>query len=165
MKKDECLEQLLSAITYRAELFFNDEMKIKTMCEGQFHSVNKIELKKYTTVIGIGGTLNCLFYTTYDQFLLDKLMQKFIFGEIDTEEFLALRESAAGEIANTIIGHSITDFPNRGYGVTLTPPSTIEDAKSILNTEGTGMINTSLLTPFGNIEFTILGPFKGENCA
>lgn len=165
MKKDECLEQLLSAIVYRAELFLNDEMEIETSSERQFHAVNKIELKKYTTVIGIGGTLNCLFYTTYDESLLDKLTQKFIFGEVDADEFLALRESAAGEIANTIIGHSIIDFPNRGYGVTLTPPSTIEDAKSILNTEGTGMINTSLLTPFGNIEFTILGPFKGENCA
>lgn len=162
MKKNGYLEEILSAIVYRAELFLNDEMEMESHFDREFRSLNKIELKKYTTMIGIGGSLNCLFYTTYDEPLLNALTNKFAFGTIEEEEFVALRESAAGEIANTVIGHSIQDFPNNGKGVTLTPPATIEDAKSILKTNGTDMINALLSTEHGNIEFNIIGSFKGE---
>jgi chemotaxis protein CheX len=165
VKKNGSIEEILSAIVYRAELFLRDEMEIENRFEGTFRSVNKIELRKYTTMIGIGGSLNFLFYTTYDETLLDILTKRFAFGTIDDDEFSALRESAAGEIANTVVGHSIGDFPNRGNGVTLTPPATIEDAKSILKTNGTDMINALLRTSYGNIEFNLIGSLKGEKDA
>lgn len=165
MMNHNYLEEILSAIVYRAELFLRDEMEIESHFEGNFRSVSKIELKKYTTMIGIGGSLNFLFYTTYDEELIDTLTKKFVFGTIDDQEFFALRESAAGEIANTVVGHSIGDFPNRGNGVTLTPPATIEDAKSILKTNGTDMINALLTTPYGNMEFNLIGSLKGEKDA
>ena len=162
MENNELLEQILNAIIYRTELFLRDEMEIETRFDGIYRSVSKIELKKYTTMIGIGGTLNLLFYVTYNDLLLDNLTTAFAYGEIHETEFMEMRDSAAGEIANTIVGHSINDFPNGGRGVTITPPVTIEDAKSILKTNGTGMLTASLLTPYGNMEFNVIGSLKGE---
>ncbi|HEX5330264.1 chemotaxis protein CheX [Sulfuricurvum sp.] len=162
MGKSELLKQVLNAIIYRAELFLVDEMHIAASFDGKYRSVSKIELKKYTTMIGIGGTLNLLFYVTYNELLLDNLTKAFAYGEIHENDFLALRDSAAGEIANTIVGHSLNDFPNKGKGVTITPPVTIEDAKSILKTNGTGMITALLSTPFGNMEFNVIGSLEGE---
>lgn len=162
MENLEVLKEVLTAIVYRVELFMNDEMKIETKFDGEYRSVEKIELKKYTTTIGIGGTLNLLFYVTYNELLLDNLTRAFAYGHIDESEFSELRESAAGEIANMIIGHAVTDFPNRGKGVTITPPVTIEDAKSILKTNGTGIITALLSTPYGNVELNVIGAAKGE---
>ena len=162
MENSEVLKAVLTAIVYRVELFMNDELGIETRCEGEYRSVEKIDLKKYTTTIGIGGTLNLLFYITYNERLLDNLTRAFVYGYIEESEFMALRESAAGEIANMIIGHALNDFPNRGRGVTITPPVTIEDGKSIFKTNGTGMIAALLSTPYGNMELNVIGAAKGE---
>ncbi|WP_295055527.1 chemotaxis protein CheX [Sulfuricurvum sp.] len=162
MENIEVLKAVLSAIVYRVELFMKNEMKIDSEFDGEYRSVEKIELKKYTTTIGIGGSLNLLFYVTYNELLLDNLTRAFAYGDIEQSEFLILRESAAGEIANMIIGHAVTDFPNRGKGVTITPPVTIEDAKSILKTNGTGIMTALLSTPYGNMELNVIGSAKGE---
>lgn len=162
MENIEVLKAVLSAIVYRVELFMKNEMMIETEFDGEYRSVEKIELKKYTTTIGIGGSLNLLFYVTYNELLLDNLTRAFAYGDIEQSEFLILRESAAGEIANMIIGHAVTDFPNRGKGVTITPPVTIEDAKSILKTNGTGIMTAFLSTPYGNMELNVIGSAKGE---
>ncbi|MBV5320410.1 MAG: chemotaxis protein CheX [Sulfuricurvum sp.] len=162
MEKGELLKEVLKAIIYRAELFLIDEMHIEAKFDANYRFVDKIDLKKYTTMIGIGGAINLLFYVTYNDSLLDNLTRAFAYGDIPEAEFIELRDSAAGEIANTIIGHSLSDFPNRGKGVTITPPVTIEDAKSIVKTNGTGMITARLVTPYGNMEFNVIGLLKGE---
>jgi CheY-specific phosphatase CheX len=161
MENSELLKEVLNAIIYRAELFLIDEMQIEAKFDGKYRLVSKIELKKYTTMIGIGGALNLLFYVTYNESLLDNLTKAFAYGEIPEAEFIELRDSAAGEIANTIVGHSLSDFPNRGKGVTITPPVTIEDAKSILKTNGTEMITALLSTPYGDMKFNVIGSHKG----
>lgn len=162
MENIDVLREVLNAIVYRVELFMNDEMKIPTQREGEYRFVEKIELKKYTTTVGIGGSLNLLFYVTYNELLLDNLTRIFAYGEIEESEFGELRESTAGEIANMIIGHALNDFPNRGKGVTITPPVTIEDAKAILKTNGTGIITAVLTTPYGHVELNVIGSVKGE---
>lgn len=162
MERSELLKEVLTAIIYRAELFLIDEMQIEAKFDGNYRFVDKIDLKKYTTMIGIGGAINLLFYVTYNDLLLNNLTRAFAYGEITETEFIELRDSAAGEIANTIVGHAISDFPNKGKGVTITPPVTIEDAKSILKTNGTGMIAALLVTPYGNMEFNVIGSLKGE---
>jgi chemotaxis protein CheX len=138
------------------EHFLIHEMKIETVVEGEYRSGDKFFLKKYTTMIGVGGTLNLLFYVTYDESLLDHLTYKFAYGHVLDHEFQALRESAAGEIANTVIGHAISDFPDKGKGVAITPPVTIEDAKCI-NTHATQMLTVLVSTPYGNIELNVIG--------
>lgn len=165
METTEILKQVLNAIVYRSELFLKDEMEIETFFDGSYRLVDRIDLKKYTTMIGIGGSLNLLFYTTYDDLLLDNLTKKMAFGEIGEDEFFQLRESASGEIANMIVGHSLADFPRKGEGISITPPVTIEDAKSIIKTNGTRMVTAALSTPYGKMEFNVIGSLKGDEDA
>ncbi|MCX6074475.1 MAG: chemotaxis protein CheX [Campylobacterales bacterium] len=164
MEQVQLLKPVLSSIVRYAEHFLVDEMQMSSRFDGEYRSVEKIFLKKHTTMVWIGGTLNVLFYMTYDDLLLDNLTHMFAYGEMGVDEFHTLRESAAGEIANIIIGHAIVDFPNKGKGVTLTPPVTIEDAKSIIKTPATQILTASLLTPYGNIELNVIGSTndKGE---
>lgn len=152
------LEQALDIIVRHTEHFLIEEMHVETRFDGKYRLVDKIFLKKYTTMIGIGGTTNIMFYATYDDVLLDNLTRKFI-GEVSSEEeFNDLRESAAGEIANIIIGSAINDFADKG--TTITPPITVEDAKSIIKTSETQIIAASLFTSYGNIELNVVGSEK-----
>jgi CheY-specific phosphatase CheX len=162
MKNSEALQVVLKAIVHQVELFMNHEMNIETTFDGEYRFVDSVELKKYTTTIGIGGSLNLLFYATYDEALLDNLTQAFLYGEAHEAECMELRESAAGEVANVVIGLSLNDFPNSGRGVTITPPVTIEDAKSIVKTKGVGIISSTLSTPHGKIKLNVIGSEKGE---
>lgn len=157
MEHLKVLKRVLEPIVQSAEHLLVDEMKMETSFDGEYRSVDKIFLKKYTTMIGIGGTLNLIFYATYDEVLLDNLTRRFVYGHILDHEFHELRESAAGEIANTIIGHSISGFPDNGKGVSLTPPVTIEDGKSIIHTASTHILSALLSTPYGNIELNVIG--------
>lgn len=157
MKHLKSLEQALDVIVRHTEHFLADDMNIETRFDGKYRVVDKIFLKKYTTMIGIGGTANIMFYATYDDILLDNLTRKFIGEVFSEEEFNGLRESAAGEIANIIIGSALADFPNKGKGVTITPPITIEDAKSIIKTSETQILAASLFTSYGNVELNVVG--------
>lgn len=154
------LGRILNIIVSHAEHLLVKEMEIETRFDGKYHMVEKIILKKYTTMIGIGGTVNMLFYATYDDLLLDNLTRKFLDETVSEEEFNEFRESTAGEIANIIIGSAIPDFPDKGKGVTMTPPITIEDGKSIIKTAETQIITASLFTPYGNIELNVVGSEK-----
>jgi len=165
MKNSEISKQVLSSIVHHAKLFLVDEMQMETKFDGKYRSVQKIELRKYTTMIGIGGALNFLFYATYDDILLDNLTKIFAYGVISDEEFLEFRESAAGEIANIIIGHAIVDFPNKGREVTFTPPVTIEDAKAIVKTKGTCIMSALLSTLYGNVELNLICSDQGDQNA
>jgi chemotaxis protein CheX len=162
MENIEVLKKVLIAIVHQVEVFLSDEMKIETKFDCEYRSVDKVELKKYTTTIGIGGTLSLLFYATYNELLLDTMTRRLAYGEIKEDEFFELRDSAAGEIANMIIGQSLSHFPNQGRGVSITPPVTIEDAKSIVKTNGAGIISAVLSTPYGNMELNVIGSAKGE---
>lgn len=162
MENIEVLKKVLIAIVHQVEVFMSDEMKIETEFDGEYRSVDKVELKKYTTTIGIGGTLSLLFYATYNELLLDTMTRRLAYGEIKEDEFFELRDSAAGEISNMIIGQSLSHFPNQGRGVSITPPVTIEDAKSIVKTNGAGIISAVLSTPYGNMELNVIGSAKGE---
>jgi hypothetical protein len=56
MENIEVLKKVLIAIVHQVEVFMRDEMKIETEFDGEYRLVDKVELKKYTTTIGIGGS-------------------------------------------------------------------------------------------------------------
>ncbi len=157
METDGVLHNVLNAIIRSATKLLVEELWIEASVEGAYQSVDKVTLRKYTTMVGIGGALNLLFYTTYDDLLLDQITAKFVYGAYQEDEFAELRESAAGEIANIFIGQALNDFPNGGSGVNITPPVTIEDAKSIFKSSGSQILSAILLTPYGKMEFNVIG--------
>lgn len=91
-----------------------------------------IKLKDHTSMVGTGGKLNIMILISYDKPLLDHLVKLFMDGEeLDPSEEDEIIDSVSEETINTIIGLALPTFPNRGKGVTITPPITINDAANI----------------------------------
>jgi len=155
----EANNSILGSITGRTITFLADEMHIE-LPSRKFELLvpSKIELHPYTAMIGIGGTLSLMFTMSFENDILNDLTKAFAYGEIAQDELEVMKESVACEIANTVLGNAIPNFPNKGSGVTITPPVTIECGKSISKNSTSTITTTIIKTKSGNITLAIVSP-------
>lgn len=147
---------ILDALILQSKLFLSSDMDvgIEEVRRIELTSEN-LQLKEFTSMIGVGGTLNMMIVISYDNDILSHLMDLFMDGEdIEEEERQEILDSTSGEIINTIIGLALPTFPNRGKGVTITPPIAINDASNIKKYKNSKIISADIITKFGNMSIS-----------
>jgi CheY-specific phosphatase CheX len=150
---------VLEPITQRTISFLADEMGIELQSrEFELQFPNKIELYPYTAMIGIGASLSFMFTMSFENNALERLTRAFIYGEISDDEMETMKESVACEVANTVLGNSIPNFPNKGAGVTITPPVMVECGKSISKNTASIIATVAIKTESGRIILAIISP-------
>ena len=150
---------ILDALILQSKLFLSEDMEIEVK-EVNINETNgdKLELKDYTSMIGTGGKLNLMIVISYDKNMLNHLVELFMDGEeVDEEEQQEVIDSVSGETINTIIGLALPTFPQRGKGVTITPPITINDASNIKKYKNSKLVSADLVTDFGSLSISALG--------
>jgi chemotaxis protein CheX len=150
---------ILDALILQSKLFLSEDMDI-TIEETNIidNSPDKLVLKDYTSMIGTGGKLNLMIVISFENKLLDKLVELFMEGEeVEEDEKEEIYDSVSGETINTIIGLALPTFPNRGKGVTITPPITISEASNIKKYKNSKMISAEIITEFGNLSVSAMG--------
>jgi len=159
-KESICKDDILAPLLERTKTLLVETFKIKLIEENnEVYCPDKLHLLDFTAMIGTGGTLSIIFAVSYEDRILEKLVKIFMSGEeIMDEEQDELKDSVASEIANTILGNSIHRFPNNGRGVTITPPITIKEAKSISKYRGSKIATGTILTDFGELSINAIGP-------
>jgi len=151
---------ILDALILQSKLFLNGDMGINIEdVKTDEVDINKLQLKDYTSMVGTGGSLNILIVITYQQSLLDYLMEQFLEGEeVSEDERQDYLDSVSGEVINTIIGLALPTFPNRGKGVTITPPIMINDASHITKNKNSEIISANIVTDQGEMSIGAVGP-------
>ncbi len=151
---------LLDSLILQTKLFLQEDMSIPI--EDVLRDENdllSIKLKDHTAMIGTGGKLNIMILISYDRTLLDHLVELFMEGEeVDPLEENEIRDSVSEETINTIMGLALPTFPNRGKGVTITPPITINDAANIKKYRDSKIITADVKTPYGGLSISAVGP-------
>ena len=95
---------------------------------------------------------------SFDDNLLNKLVELFMDGEeVDETEVQEVKESVTGEVINTILGLSLPTFPNRGKGVTITPPITINDASKLKKHKNSKISSVNIITDCGELSISAIG--------
>jgi chemotaxis protein CheX len=151
---------LLDALILQTKLFLQEDMdiEIEDVTIGE-DDLTALTLKDYTSMIGTGGTLNIMILMSYDDSLLKYLMELFLEGEeVDPDEEDEIRDSVSGETINTIMGLALPTFPNRGKGVTITPPITINDAANIKKYKDSKIVTAVVKTVYGELSISAVGP-------
>jgi chemotaxis protein CheX len=150
---------ILDALILQAKQFLSEDMGIEIENIEIFDdSPNKLILKDYTSMIGTGGKLNIMVVISFESTVLDKLVDLFMEGEeVEEEEREEVYDSVSGETINTIIGLALPQFPNRGKGVTITPPITISDASNIKKCKKSKIVTVNVVTKYGNMSISALG--------
>ena len=150
---------LLDSLILQMKLFLQEDMdiEVKKVIVDEAN-VDKLVLKHYTSMIGVGGKLNLMVVISFENEILDKLVKLFMDGEeVEKDEEQEIKDSVTGEVINTILGLALPTFPNRGKGVTITPPITINDAGSIAKYKNSKIITAVVQTGFGDIIISAVG--------
>lgn len=93
-----------------------------------------------------------------DDSILAKLVNLFMDGEdVDPQEEDEIQKSVTGEVVNTIIGLALPTFPNRGKGVTITPPIIINDAANMKKHKDSKIVTANIVTTFGELSISAIG--------
>ncbi|WP_320036056.1 chemotaxis protein CheX [Halarcobacter sp.] len=151
---------ILDSLILQAKLFFEEDMEISILNSNDIEitSPEKLILKNKTSMIGTGGKLNTMIVISFDNQILSKLVELFMEGEeVDEEEKEEVEDSVAGEVLNTILGLALPTFPNRGKGITITPPISVNDASSIYKHKDSKIISAIVKTEFGELVFSAVG--------
>lgn len=121
---------ILDSLILQTKLLLQEDMKLEIVnLETIRADYETLTLKEFTSMIGVGGKINLMTVISFDVNLLNKLVSIFMDGEeVAQDEVDEIRESVTGEVINTILGLSLPTFPNRGKGITITPPITINEA-------------------------------------
>ena len=150
---------ILDALILQTKLFLSEDMDIPiTKTDIMDNSPDKLILKDHTSMIGTGGKLNLMIIISFENGLLEHLVNLFMEGEeVEDDEKEEIYDSVSGETINTIIGLSLPIFPNRGKGVTITPPITIADASNIKKYKNAKIISAEISTQFGKLSISAMG--------
>jgi CheY-specific phosphatase CheX len=150
---------ILDSLILQTRLFLQEDMRLDIKdVKSSSLSEDKLELKDYTSMIGVGGKTNLMVVISYDKEILTKLVELFMDGdEIDPSEADEIRDSVAGETINTIMGLSLPTFPNRGKGVTITPPIAINDASNLIKQKSAKIVSAQVDTNYGKLSISAIG--------
>jgi len=150
---------ILDSLILQTKLFLSGDMGIEiTKVEIDEDNPAKLLLKDYTSMIGTGGSFNAMIVVSFDNDMLEHLVELFMEGEeVEDEEKEEIYDSVSGETINTIIGLALPTFPNRGKGVTITPPITINDASNIKKYRDSNIVSAIITTEVGTLSISALG--------
>ncbi len=150
---------ILEALVLQSKLFLVEDMDMVIEdVEIVDNSPDKLILKDYTSMIGTGGKLNLMVVISFEKSFLEKLVEIFMDGEeVDEDEKDEVYDSVTGETINTIIGLALPIFPNRGKGITITPPISISDASNIKKDKNSKIVSGNIITKFGCMSISALG--------
>ena len=150
---------ILDSLLLQTKLFLQEDMGLEILeIETIRADCEALSLKNHTSMIGVGGKLNLMTVISFDDQLLNKLVELFMDGEeVAAEELDDVMESVTGEIINTILGLSIPTFPNRGKGVTITQPITINDASTLKKHKNSKIVSAQIDTNFGSLSISAIG--------
>jgi chemotaxis protein CheX len=150
---------ILDSLILQTKLFLEGDMDLKIVnVNTTVLDAEQLQLKQHTSMIGVGGKLNLMVVISFDDQLLQDLVNLFMEGEeVDEEEKQEVQESVSGEVINTILGLSLPTFPNRGKGVTITPPITINDAASLKKHKNSKIETVVIQTNSGELTISAIG--------
>ena len=150
---------ILDSLILQTKLLLQEDMKLEILdVETTKSEYEVLSLKEFTSMIGIGGKISLMAVISFDANLLDKLVSIFMDGEdVDPDEVTEIRESVTGEVINTIIGLALPTFPNRGKGVTITPPITINEASILKKHKNSKILSANVTTNFGTVSISAIG--------
>ena len=150
---------ILDSLILQTKLLLQEDMKLEIInLETIRADYETLTLKEFTSMIGVGGKINLMAVISFDVNLLNKIVSIFMDGEeVAQDEVDEIRESVTGEVINTILGLSLPTFPNRGKGITITPPITINEASVLKKHKNSRIVSVNITTNFGTVSISAIG--------
>jgi CheY-specific phosphatase CheX len=150
---------ILDSLILQIKLLLQEDMCLEIInVETRKVEYKALELKEYTSMIGVGGKISLITVISFDSTLLNKLVTIFMDDEeVDDSDINEIRESVTGEVINTIIGLALPTFPHRGKGITITPPVIINEISILKKLTNSKIVSANIITNFGAVSISAIG--------
>jgi two-component system chemotaxis sensor kinase CheA len=151
------IEYILSPVVNRATTYLQSDMKINIKNKALFSYllINEIKIKSYCSYIHISGLVDVSVCISYDQFLLDKLLDEFNKGhQINNNEIALYRESISKEVINIIIGNALFNPYDKSV-LEITTPCIIEYDDLITHDLHQKIAHTIVDTEYGEMQILV----------
>lgn len=155
------VQQVMQSVVARTCHYFEREYGISLdKVDAASLDQPSLTLLDMTAIVGMGSRLNLLITFSFDDDLINVLYQRMTADfEARPDEVALLREAAAGELANTIVGHCTVDLQYLDRQcIALTPPTIVNQAKTIRRMTDSIFYTQKLNTAFGHMNISLLGP-------
>ncbi len=151
------IEYILSPVINRVTSFLQGDMSFNLNRQADFSytTLQQVKLKKFTSYIHISGLVEVSVCMSFDQFLLDKLLEELNHGhKVQPDELLEYRKSVSMEVLNIIIGNALFN-PYDHSILKITSPHIIETDE--LSTEGADekIAHVIIDTEFGEMQILV----------
>ncbi len=144
------IHKFLNPMIDRTKEFLEEDMGLSVINFKETTSyVDSNSLQKNIAMIGVSGSANFMMALSYDDQLIEKLVEVFLEGEeLHEDEKEEAFESIANEVANTIIGNALPHDNNQLF---ITPPIFIKEAKSLSKTKNSKILISTIETKYGKL--------------
>lgn len=157
---EEC-QAILNPIASRTLSFMSDDMGIELVSKDfDILAVTMLSPYPYMVEIGISGSINCSFIMGFEADVLRDAAAVFNDDEQQDAEDTLMYEQVAFEIANTVLGNAIANFPNHGHGIIITAPSIVAADDELLKKTNAIICSTEIEASVGSIMVAIFKEIK-----
>ena len=115
--------------------------------------------------IEISGAVNALLIMGFELNALEEVANSFDIGAQWDGDHESILIQIACEVANTILGNAIMNFPNKGAGVKITPPCVIGLGHRLFKNAHTNLYTTEIKISSGSIMLALFSETKPEDKA
>ncbi|MFI3123633.1 MAG: chemotaxis protein CheX [Methylococcales bacterium] len=163
MAEKQLIIEVMASVTKRTCAYFQSEFGIiATENNSEIGQLNELTFLDMTAVIIIGSEINLLVIFSFEESLINAIYHEMTdeLG-IKDDEVEKYRKAAAGDVINTVLGHSTIDLLNLDKnGISITPPRILNDVKIIQTMKYKMFYAQSLHTPLGGITISLVGSQK-----
>jgi chemotaxis protein CheY-P-specific phosphatase CheC len=152
--------EVMESVTKRTCAYFQSEFGIiATENNSDIGQVDALVFLDTTAVIIIGGKINLLVVFSFEESLINAIYHDMTDGlGIEDDEIETYRKAAAGDVINTVLGHSTIDLLKLDKnGISITPPRILNDVKTIQIMKYKMFYAQSLDTPLGGMTISLVG--------
>lgn len=151
---------VLSSVIDRTISYLANEVGINvTQVSETASDVDLLQLKEFTAIVGIGGSIGLLITFSFPRNFVDILYSRLTAGlKVPPNEIDLYRRSTVTEFANVIIGHCTADISANGERISISPPVLLEETKFIHRMKNAEFSSVSLVTAHGCFDINLVGP-------
>ncbi|MBL0721822.1 MAG: hypothetical protein JJV88_04500 [Sulfurovum sp.] len=151
------VEYILSPVVNRATTYLQSDMNINIKNKALFSYlfIDEIALKHYCSYIHISGLVDVSVCVSYDESLVDKLLNEFNQGHIvEDSEIELYRESISKEVINIIIGNALFNPYDKSV-LEITTPHIIEYEELIIHDVHQRIAHVTIDTEYGEMQILV----------
>jgi CheY-specific phosphatase CheX len=152
--------RIMDSVMLATTAHFQDSLKIKFLSTHKsFGEIDAFSPADMTVVIGLSGPVNALVAFSFDNDLVNQLLEIETAGlDIPGDELDIYRHDVLAETVNIVLGHSTGTLARMGETIGLTPPIVLEGKGSFRRPKGALFSCVSYKSAYGVLDIYIISP-------